>query len=313
VQKAYLLALNELAEKDRNVISIIADSGTGYDELFKRDFPDQFFDFGIAEEHMVAAAAGMAYRGKIPFVYTAGAFLAYRAYEFIRDDICLQRQNVKIAGMGSGLAWSTLGATHHTTEDIGVLRVLPGLTIFSPASPLEVRDVVCAAYKINGPVYIRLGMGGEAEIYPENHGFKQDQCVELKSGNDIAVFSTGSIIGEVLEAADKLREQDIHARVINVHTLKPMDTDTVIKAASETKMLFSVEEHNALGGLGGILAEILSENGCGVALKRIGIPDTFAAGYGTLGEVRRANNLDSGGIYNSICGFLRKSNGYQLG
>jgi transketolase len=304
MQKAYTLALNELAEKDSNVLSLNADNGTGFDELFKRDFPNQYFDFGIAEEHLVAAAAGMAYRGKIPFVYTAGAFLAYRSYEFIRDDVCLQRQNVKLVGWGSGLALSTLGATHHTTEDIGVLRVLPGLKIFSPASPLEVRDVVFAAYKTDGPVYIRLGIGGEEEIYGETHNFDPGKCTEIQSGNDIAVFSTGSIIGEVLKAAKKLQEKNIHARIINVHTLKPMDIDMVVKAALETKMLFSVEEHNVSGGLGSILAEILSEQGSGTALKRIGLPGVFATGYGSLAEVRRANKLDSNGIYNSICKYL---------
>jgi transketolase len=304
MQKAYLLALIELAEKDRNVLSLIADSGTGYDELFKRDFPDQFFDFGIAEEHMVAAAAGMASRGKIPFVYTAGAFLAYRSFEFIRDDVCFQKQNVKIVGMGSGLAWSTLGATHHTTEDISVLRALPELTLFSPATPSEVRQVIQAAYEISGPVYIRLGMGGEPELYAEPLPFEVGNIVEMKPGKDIALFSTGSILSEVLGAAEKLREYHIDARVINIPTIKPMDREVVIKAASETGMLFSVEEHNVLGGLGSILAEILSEMGIGVKLKRIGLPDSFAVGYGTLGDVRRMNGLDSEGICAAVCGAL---------
>jgi transketolase len=300
LQKAYLLALNELAEKDRNVISAIADSGTGYDELFKRDFPEQFLDFGIAEEHLVAAAAGMASRGKIPFVYNAGAFLAYRAFEFIRDDVCFQNQNVKIAGMGSGLAWSTLGATHHTTEDISVLRALPGLTVFSPASPREARNAVFAAYAIKGPVYIRLGLGGEEELYQNDYSFIPGKCVEFKTGSSISLFSTGSLLAEVLAAAEKLDKAGIDARVINAHTIKPFDTQAVLKAAAETKMLFTVEEHNIYGGIGGIIAEIIAESGCGARFKRIGLPDAFAKGYGTLNEVRRANGLDAEGIYNAI-------------
>jgi transketolase len=308
LQKAYLLALNELAEKDPNVISIIADSGTGYDELFKRDFPDQFFDFGIAEEHMVAAAAGMASRGKIPFVYTAGAFLAYRSFEFIRDDVCMQKQNVKIAGMGSGLAWSTLGATHHTTEDISVLRVLPELTLFSPATPMEAGYAVHAAYEIKGPVYIRLGMGGEQELYLEPYQFIPGTAVTLKAGKDISIFTTGSIAAEVMAAAEKLKSHHIDAGVINVHTLKPMDKDAILRAASETRMLFSVEEHNVSGGLGGIIAEILTEAGAGIKLKRIGLPGSFASGYGSIEEIRRINGLDSSGICNVILKSMEFSN-----
>jgi transketolase len=307
MQKAYLFALNELAEKDHNVLSLIADSGTGYDELFKRDFPDQFFDFGISEEHMITAAAGMASCGKIPFVYTAGAFLAYRCLEFIRDDICFQQQNVKIVGMGSGLAWSTLGVTHHTTEDISALRALPDITIFSPACPSEVQHIVRAAYEIKGPVYIRLGMGGEPEIYQEPYPFNAGSSVQIKSGRDITIFSTGSILPEVVSAAEKLEERHINTRVINIHTIKPMDKEAVIKAASETQMLFSVEEHNILGGLGGIIAEILAETGTGVKLKRIGLPDSFAVGYGSVQDVRRMNGLDSSGIYSAICGTLGSS------
>ncbi|MDR1288734.1 MAG: hypothetical protein LBK08_14110 [Treponema sp.] len=300
MQKAYLLALNELAEQDPNVVSLIADSGTGYDELFKRDFPNQFFDFGIAEEHMVAAAAGMASRGKIPFVFTAGAFLAYRSFEFIRDDLCIQKQNVKIAGMGSGLSWSTLGATHHTTEDIGVLRTLPDLVIFSPATPMEAGNAVRAAYAVKGPVYIRLGMGGEPELYGEPCQLRPGKAVTLKTGGDITIFTTGSIAAEVMDAAEKLAERRIGARVVNVHTIKPMDRDAVLRAAAETRMLFSVEEHNVRGGLGGIIAEILADEGAPVRLRRIGLPDSFAKGYGSIGELRRINGLDSGGITNTV-------------
>jgi transketolase len=249
---------------------------------------------------MVAAAAGMASRGKIPFVYTAGAFLAYRSFEFIRDDVCIQKQNVKIAGMGSGLAWSTLGATHHTTEDISVLRVLPGLTLFSPATPMEAGNAVRAAYEIKGPVYIRLGMGGEKELYREPYHFIPGTAVTLKAGKDISIFTTGGIAAEVMEAAEKLAEFHIDAEVVNIHTLKPMDKNAVLRAASEKRMIFSVEEHNVLGGLGGIISEILAEAGAGVKCKRIGLSDSFASGYGTLRDLRRINGLDGGGICNTV-------------
>ena len=158
MQRAYLSKLLELAENNADVLHLVADSGTGFDEMFKHSFPGQMINFGIAEEHMVAASAGLATAGKIPFVYTAGAFLAYRSLEFIRNDICFQNLNVKIVGMGSGLAWCSLGPTHHTTEDIAVLRAIPNLMILSPATPVQVSQCVELAYRHTGPVYIRIGM-----------------------------------------------------------------------------------------------------------------------------------------------------------
>lgn len=293
MQKAYLMALYELAAKDKRVLSLLADSGTGYDELFQREFPDQLIDFGIAEEHMVGAAAGMASCGKIPFVYTAGAFLAYRSFEFIRDDICLQNLNVKIVGMGSGLAWSTLGPTHHTTEDISVLRALPNLTIFSPACPREVEKVVKAAYEINGPVYIRIGMNAEPDIYGDDYAFETGKNVQLRTGSDIAVFTTGSIASGALKAVDMLQEKGISASLYQVHTMKPFDAQSVMDAARTHKALVTIEEHNIYGGLGGIVSEVVAEQGLGVKVKRIGLQDTFAKGYGTHAEVRRQNGLDA--------------------
>lgn len=293
MQKAYLMALYDLAAKDKRVLSLLADSGTGYDELFKREFPDQLFDFGIAEEHMVGAAAGMASCGKIPFVYTAGAFLAYRSFEFVRDDICLQNLNVKVVGMGSGLAWSTLGPTHHTTEDISVLRALPNLTIFSPSCPREVEKTVKAAYAIEGPVYIRIGMNAEPDIYGDDYEFVTGENIQLRSGDEFAVFTTGSIASEALRAVDLLKEQGISASLYQVHTIKPFDEESVIRAAKTHPYLVTVEEHNIYGGLGSIVSEVVAEQGLGVKVKRIGLQDTFAKGYGTIAEVRQQNGLDA--------------------
>lgn len=300
MQKAYLMALYELAAKDKRVLSLLADSGTGYDELFRREFPDQLIDFGIAEEHMVGAAAGMASCGKIPFVYTAGAFLAYRSFEFIRDDICLQNLNVKIAGMGSGLAWSTLGPTHHTTEDISVLRALPNLTIFSPACPREVAKAVNAAYEIEGPVYIRIGMNAEPDIYGQDYDFETGKNILLRKGSAAAIFTTGSIASEALRAVELLQEKGISASLYQVHTIKPFDVQSVLDAAASHRVLITVEEHNIYGGLGGIVSEVVAEHGLSVKVKRIGLPDIFAKGYGTHAQVRQQNGLDAESICKSI-------------
>ncbi len=300
MQRAYLMALYDLAQKDSNVLSVLADSGTGYDELFRRDFPKQLIDFGIAEEHMVGAAAGMATCGKIPFVYTAGAFLAYRAYEFIRNDICLQNLNVKVVGMGSGLAWCTLGPTHHTTEDISALRAIPGLTIFSPSCPREVEKVVKAAYEVNGPVYIRLGMNAEPDIYGDDYEFTTGKNIILRKGEKAVVFTTGSIASEVCAAADELSKEGIEITVVNVPTIKPFDAENVLEMIGSHDIVLTVEEHNILGGLGSMVAEVMAENGFVGKFIRMGLKDTFAKGYGTLAQVRAANGIDKEAIIDTI-------------
>ncbi len=300
MRTAYLDTLYDLAKKDQNVISLVADNGLIVYDDFRRDFPDRYFNFGISEGNMVSAAAGMASCGKIPFCYTISAFLAYRSYEFIRDDVCFQNQNVKIVGIGSGIAYSTLGPSHHATEDIGLLYSLPNLTVFSPGSPMDVRNIINAAYKIDGPVYVRLGTNKEAEIYSKEYDFKVGKAEVISEGNDISIIVTGSIIADVLEAVKRLEEKGIHARVINVHTLKPFDKECVIRAANETKSVYTVEEHTTVGGFGSIVADALAESGVAVKFRKIGLDGCFAKGYGTPGEVKEMNQLDAESIYNII-------------
>lgn len=306
MQSAYISKLMELAERDRNVLHLVADSGTGFDEMFRRNFPGQMYNFGIAEAHMTAAAAGMATGGKIPFVFTAGAFLAYRAYEFIRDDICFQNLNVKIVGMGSGLAWSTLGPSHHTTEDISVLRSLPNLCILSPATPLETAACVELAYRQKGPVYIRIGMNHEREFYEEGHSLVIGKNEVMKTGEDATVFTTGSILEEVWEAGKLLEEKGISMGIVNVASLKPFDEESVLKAAASSRLIVTVEEHNVYGGLGGIVSEVIAGAGTGRRVVRIGLEDRFADGYGTQQSVRAENGLDAAGICSRIVKALQE-------
>ena len=290
----------EIAENDSRVLHLLADSGTGYDELYRMNFPKQMYNFGISEENMVAAAAGMATCGKIPFVYTAGAFLAYRSLEFIRDDICIQNLNVKIVGMGSGLAWSSLGPTHHTTEDIGVLRSIPNLTIMSPATPNQVVACVSAAYALDGPVYIKIGMNNEKEFFEDTYSFEVPHIDELKEGTDISIFSSGSILDEVYQASIRLNDNNIKAGVINILSIKPYDKARIYNAIERSKLVVSVEEHNVIGGIGSILEEVIVSTKSRKDLLKLGINDQFAIGYGSLETVRSMNNLDSESIYNAI-------------
>ena len=306
MQRAYVTALYEIIKQDKNVISCLSDSGTDYDELIAREFPNQVINFGISENNQVAAAAGMAAAGKIPFVYTTSAFIAYRSYEFLRDDVCLQNRNVKLVGMGTGVSWSTLGVTHHATEDLALLRSLPNLTVITPATPKELEKAVFAAYHHRGPVYIRMGMSGEKEIF-ENYGaFELGKNIVVREGNDLTVFSTGSIISEVLEAASLLAESGVFARVINIHTLKPLDIKNIVSECKKQSKIVTVEEHNVLGGLGTAIADVAAENGLKIDLCKIGLPDAFAHGFGTKQDVLRQNCLDSSHIRDRILRFLQK-------
>jgi len=305
MQKAYVTALYDLIRKDKKVISCLSDSGTDYDELIAREFPDQVINFGISENTQLAAAAGMAAAGKIPFVYTTGAFIAYRSYEFLRDDICLQNRNVKLIGMGTGLAWSTLGATHHTTEDIALLYSMPNLTVITPASPAELIGAVKAAYELEGPVYIRMGMSGEKEIYGEEYEFALGDNVVVREGKDLTIFVTGSIISEVISAAEMLESNGISVRITNVHTLKPVNTEQILSVCNDHDRIVTVEEHNVNGGLGTIISDVIAGAGLPVRIRKIGLQDRFAIGFGNRSDVLKMNGLDASDIAETIAEYFR--------
>lgn len=290
MRTAYLETLYSLAERDKNVYAVISDNGAIVYDKYRQDFPDQFINAGISEANMVAMAAGMAERGKIPFAYTIGSFLAYRAYEFILNDVCLMNKNVKMVGIGAGCSYGLLGSSHHTIFDLAVLRTIPNLTLFSPASPMEVSKVVSEAYKISGPVYIRLGTNREKEIYNHDYTFQVGKGIELRAGNDLTIISTGSILSDVLDIADEFGDFGASIRVINIHTITPLDREIIIKAIEETGKIITVEDHSVIGGLGSAIAEIVSEFGAHVSFERIGL-NSFSYGYGTYEEVKEMNGI----------------------
>lgn len=300
MRNTYLREVYRLAEKDRNVLSLVADNGMIVYDDFRRDFPDQYYNFGISEGHMITAAAGMASCGKIPFAYTIGAFLAYRSYEFIRLDVCLQRLNVKIVGIGAGMSYGYLGPTHHATEDIAALRALPNLTLLSPSTAKETQVLVNYAYELQGPVYIRLGNNLKEELYTDEMEVVPGKGTILRKGTDIAIICTGDIIYQVMEAAERLEADGVSAAVVSIHTIKPFDEALVAEMGRNYRKIFTVEEHSIIGGLGSAVAETMIENGCTAGLKRIGLENVFACGYGTQEQVRRVNGLDADGIYRRI-------------
>lgn len=290
MRTAYLNTLYDLAKNDERVYALISDNGAIVYDKYRADLAKQYLNLGISEANMIGMAAGMASCGKIPYAYTIGAFLAYRAYEFIRNDVCLQNQNVKIVGVGVGEVYSALGSTHHSTEDLGNLRSLPNLTIITPASPIETAKATKAIYEHIGPVYLRLGTNREPEIYKEDYKFEIGKGITLKDGKDITLVGSGTILKDILEAAELLEKDGISVRVINIHTIKPFDRDIILEAINDTGKIITVEDHNIIGGLGSAVAEVIAESGQGVFFKRMGLKG-FSKGYGTYTEMKEVNGI----------------------
>ena len=300
MRNAYLGQLHELARADKAVMALISDNGAIVYDKYRVDFPAQYLNCGISEANMIGVAAGLASCGKVPFAYTISNFLIYRAYEQIRNDVCLQKMNVKLVGIGVGFVYSNLGPTHHGTEDIALMRCLPNMTIFSPADPLETRKVTAAAAKIVGPVYIRLATGGTPVIYDKDYDFVVGRAVEVKKGKDVTLISTGSILHEALQAALELEKDGVSAQLINFPTIKPLDRKAIVDAARATGRVLVVDEQNVNGALGSAVAEVLMEEGVSCKFARMGLRDRFTEGYGTYDDLKDMNGISRRHIIETV-------------
>lgn len=284
--------------KDNNkVLSVVVDSANEEFCEVMKEMPDRVIECGIAEGNALGVAAGLAASGAIPIVYGMGAFLAYRGFEFIRDDICLQNLNVKIVGSGGGVGYNNLGPTHHTTEDIGVLRSLPNMTIVSPASPLEVIPMMKMAMQIEGPVYIRFGKAYEEEIYLCEPQLDFGKANILKTGKDISILCTGSIIADALHASERLEQMGILAEVININFLKPIDEKTIIDTIHKTGKVITVEEHSTIGGLYTIVSEVIAKSKLKCDIEYIGFDNVFCTDYGWRQDIRSLYGISADNIY----------------
>jgi transketolase len=285
-------ALFNLMARNEKVITLAADDGPVRFADMQKEYAGRVFNFGIAECNMVGAAAAMAKEGFLPVVFAFDCFLAYRATEFIRLDVCLQNRKVILVGHSCGVIGNKGGPTHHSTEDIAVLRAMPGLTILSPASAKEVAPVLDAAAGHDGPVYIRLGKAFETEVYEAAPQFEIGKSRLLREGKDITIITTGSIIADALEASKLLETEGFAADVINMSTIKPLDEAAVIASAKKTSRVLTVEEHSIYGGLGGAVSECLLK--AGVQLKGfdiMGFNDTFCTEYGWHRDLKKAYGL----------------------
>jgi transketolase len=288
---AAMKAVGELAERDARVVLVSQDFGAirGFSERFAA----RHFDVGISEENLIGVAAGLAHAGKLPFVLGMAPFVTMRGFEQIRDDCCYNRNPVKFVAPFSGLEAGPWGATHHAIEDIALLRTIPGLTILSPADPNESLKAVRAAAAIDGPVYVRLGFLSPIDGY--DVPFNPGEAVTLRDGDDAAILATGSCVATALAAHETLRAGGIAARVLYVHTLKPLDRAAIERAARETGCLVTVEEHFVAGGLGGAVAEILAELGSGT-LRRVGVRDVFCTEVAPYPELLRIHGIDADSV-----------------
>lgn len=267
--------LVELGKINKNVVVLSADlTDSTRAEWFKKEFPDRFIGFGVAEQDMFGAAAGLALSGKIPFACTFGVFASGRAWDQVRISIAYMDLNVKIGGTHGGISVGPDGATHQALEEITLMRMLPNMTIIVPCDAVEAKKATIAAAAHNGPVYLRLGRNASPVITDEKTPFKIGKAVKMMDGKDVSIFACGQMVPEALKAAEILKKEKISARVINMHTPKPIDKAMIISAARETGAVVTVEEHTIAGGFGSAIAEVLSQE-CPVIVKMIGIKDKF--------------------------------------
>lgn len=301
MRQEFINTLIKLAKKDNKVFLLTGDLGFSVLENFREKFPKRFFNMGVAEQNMIGVAAGLALSGKTVFVYSIVPFLTMRCFEQIRNDLCHQNLNVKLVGIGGGLSYGPLGYTHHALCDIAIMRVLPNMKVFAPGDPFEAERVAEIAAFSEGPAYIRLGKSNEPKIHPKSLHFNIGKGIVLRNGRDITIFATGNMLYSAKLVVDKLSGKNIDARLVSMPTIKPLDKNIILKAAKETKAIFTIEEHGLIGGLGSAVADILSANNTNnIIFKSIGVNDEHAGVVGGQNYLRSYFKIDETAIYNQI-------------
>ena len=301
MRTAFIEALFEIARQDKRIVLIVGDLGFGVVTPFMEHLPDQFVNAGVAEQNMTGMAAGMALSGKIVFTYSIANFPVLRCLEQIRNDVCYHNANVRIVPVGGGMAYGALGPSHHATEDIAIMRALPNMMVVAPGDPMEARLATRALIDYRGPAYLRLGRAGEPDVHSTEPPFELGRAITVRSGNDISLITTGSMLYDAVKVAEGLAGQGIQARVLSMHTVKPLDTEAVLAAAGETSAIFTIEEHSITGGLGSAVAETLMEAGQRPRyFKRIGLNDRFSSIVGDQDYLRAQYGLDVGGITHTV-------------
>ena len=301
MRDTFVRTLIELAKKDKTIELVTGDLGFGVLKSFWEQCPDQFTNAGIAEQNMTSMAAGMALEGKTVFTYSIGNFPTLRCLEQIRNDCAYHDANVKIVCVGGGFVYGSLGMSHQATEDIAIMRALPGVVVMAPADLVEAEECTKALAAYKGTAYLRLGRGGEKRIHDKIEGFQIGKAIKMYDGEKIAIFSTGAIFEEVQSACDELKSKGLDPLVYTFPTVKPIDQETIALCAGKCDRIFTVEEHNVAGGFGSAVAEVLAEMKTKKAsLVRIGMEDEYSVKVGNQKYLRQQYGIDGTAIVRKV-------------
>ena len=300
MRNAFADEITKIAIEDERLVLLSGDIGNKLFDKYKDAAPKRFYNCGIAEGNMMSVAAGLSLSGLRSIIYTITPFTTTRCFEQIRVDVCYHKAPVIIVGTGAGLSYADLGPTHHSLEDMAILRTLPEMSVIAPCDSNELRQALRASLKIDTPVYIRIGKKGEPDIHSNITNFKIGKSIIVKNGKDITLISSGTIISEVLEAAEKLEEKGISVEVVSMHTIKPLDEEYLLNASKKFKMLITIEEHGKIGGLGGAVSEWKSNNDINVIHQIFGTPDEFMHEVGSQEYAREKYGLVANNIANKV-------------
>ncbi len=302
-RQSYGEALLELGKENEKVVVLDSDlSIATKTEIFAKEFPNRFFEMGIAEQNMISTSAGLATCGKIPYASTFAIFASGRAYDQIRNSVCYPNLNVKICATHAGITVGEDGATHQMIEDISLMRTLPNMTVISTSDDIQTKWAIKEISKINGPVYVRLSRLATPIIYDENQKFEIGKAVQIGEGTDGTIFATGVTVSEAIKAQEELKQRNIDVRVIDIHTIKPIDKNIIVKSAKETNILISIEDHNIIGGLGAAISEVLTDE-YPKKLIRLGIKDAFGKS-GKAEELMKYFGIDSDSLVKEFKNFI---------
>ncbi|MBI3337223.1 MAG: 1-deoxy-D-xylulose-5-phosphate synthase [Candidatus Staskawiczbacteria bacterium] len=306
MRKEFIETLITLAEKDKNIYLLNGDLGFSFLEEFEKRFPERYVNCGIAEQNMMGVAAGMAMEGKKVYVYSIIPFAVFRCFEQIRNDIAYHNLDVTIVGAGVGFAYGTHGATHFAVEDIAVLRVLPNLTIISPADPIEMAQLTLQSGQTKNPTYIRLDKNTKKLHQPDDKIVMGKPSI-LKNGKDGVIITIGSYLDIMINVQKRLAEKNHHLKLLHLHTIKPIDEEALLKEINGQKIVFTAEEHKLIGGVGTIIGEILLRNNINnITLKSIGVSEGYPPVIGQQDYMRKYYNIDEDSVYKKILTELEK-------
>jgi transketolase len=299
MRKAFISALHDLAGKDKKIFLLTGDLGFSFLETFQKDYPDRFFDVGIAEQNMIGIAAGLALTGKIAFAYSIVPFVTMRCFEQIRNDLCFQNLNVKLIGIGGGVAYGTAGPSHHATEDVAVMRSLVNMTVITPGDPIESEMAIKYAAQHDGPVYVRLGKGNEPAVHSSK---KMDirKGIVIEDGKDLTIIVSGGLLNSAKQVTSALVKQGLSVRLISMPMIKPLDEKAVLVSAARTKAIFTIEEHGIIGGLADAVGSVLARSDKKVLFEPFALPDKYNTFIGSQDYLLDKHGLSAAKISKKI-------------